>query len=98
MLQPLETSWETSHAGLTFSERSDDEVDLVCRVTESSLVSEHVAGEGIQDLTDYRQSCYQAALSEDTYRVIMIHYIAKSIGTPSNERFECFSNLHECKS
>ncbi len=94
MLQPL----ETSHAGLTFSERSDDEVDLVCRVTESSLVSEHVAGEGIQDLTDYRQSCYQAALSEDTYRVIMIHYTAKSIGTPSNERFEYFSNLHECKS
>ncbi len=27
-----------------------------------------------------------------------IHYIAKSIGTPSNERFDCFSNLHQYKS
>ncbi len=27
-----------------------------------------------------------------------IHYIAKSIGTPSNERFDYFSNLHEYKS
>ncbi len=61
-------------------------------------MSEHVASEGIQDLSDYRQSCYQAALSEDTYRVIMIHYIDKSIGTPSNARFEYFSNFHECKS
>ncbi len=26
------------------------------------------------------------------------HYIAKSIGTPSNERFDYFSNLHEYKS
>ncbi len=26
------------------------------------------------------------------------HYIAKSIGTPSNERFKYFSNLHEYKS
>ncbi len=25
----------------------------------------------------------------------IIHYIAKSIGTPSNERFDYFSNLHE---
>ncbi len=27
-----------------------------------------------------------------------IHYIAKSIGTPSNERFDYFSNFHEYKS
>ncbi len=27
-----------------------------------------------------------------------IHYIAKSIATPSNERFDYFSNLHEYKS
>ncbi len=27
-----------------------------------------------------------------------IHYIAKSIGTPSNERFDYFSNLHEYES
>ncbi len=27
-----------------------------------------------------------------------IHYIAKSIGTPSNERLDYFSNLHEYKS
>ncbi len=26
------------------------------------------------------------------------HYIAKSIGTPSNEQFDYFSNFHECKS
>ncbi len=29
---------------------------------------------------------------------IYIHYIAKSIGTPSNERFDYFSNFHEYKS
>ncbi len=28
----------------------------------------------------------------------LIHYIAKSIGTPSNERFDYFSNFHEYKS
>ncbi len=27
-----------------------------------------------------------------------MHYIAKSIGVPSNERFEYFSNFHEYKS
>ncbi len=27
-----------------------------------------------------------------------IHFIAKSIGTPSNERFEYFSNFNEYKS
>ncbi len=27
-----------------------------------------------------------------------IHYIAKSIGTPSNERFDYFSNFQEYKS
>ncbi len=27
-----------------------------------------------------------------------IHYIAKSIGTPSNEMFDYFSNFHEYKS
>ncbi len=27
-----------------------------------------------------------------------VHYIAKSIGTPSNDRFDYFSNFHECKS
>ncbi len=27
-----------------------------------------------------------------------LHYIAKSIGTPSNERFDYFSNFHEYKS
>ncbi len=27
-----------------------------------------------------------------------LHYIAKSIGTPSNERFEYFSNFHEYES
>ncbi len=26
------------------------------------------------------------------------HYISKSIGTPSNDRFDCFSNIHEYKS
>ncbi len=29
---------------------------------------------------------------------VYIHYIAKSIGTPSNERFDYFSNFHEYKS
>ncbi len=29
---------------------------------------------------------------------IYIYYIAKSIGTPSNERFDYFSNFHEYKS
>ncbi len=28
----------------------------------------------------------------------VIHYIAKSIGTPSNERFDYFSNFHDYKS
>ncbi len=30
--------------------------------------------------------------------ILHTHYIAKSIGTPSNERFEYFSNFHEYKS
>ncbi len=30
--------------------------------------------------------------------IFNIHYIVKSIGTPSNERFDYFSNLHEYKS
>ncbi len=29
---------------------------------------------------------------------VNIYYIAKSIGTPSNERFDYFSNFHEYKS
>ncbi len=29
---------------------------------------------------------------------LYIHYIAKSIGTPSNERFDYFSNFHEYES
>ncbi len=36
---------------------------------------------------------------EITLKIYMdIHYIAKSIGTPSNERFDYFSNFHEYKS
>ncbi len=34
----------------------------------------------------------------DVVALIYIHYIAKSIGTPSNERFDYFSNFHEYKS
>ncbi len=30
--------------------------------------------------------------------IMEIHYIAKSIGTPSNERFDYFSNFREYKS
>ncbi len=29
---------------------------------------------------------------------VCIHYIAKSIGTPFNKRFDYFSNFHEYKS
>ncbi len=32
------------------------------------------------------------------YIYIYTHYIAKSIGTPSNERFDYFSNFHKYKS
>ncbi len=32
------------------------------------------------------------------YTLLDIHYIARSIGTPSNERFEYFSNFHEYES
>ncbi len=32
------------------------------------------------------------------YLSIHIHYMDKSIGTPSNERFDYFSNVHEYKS
>ncbi len=37
-------------------------------------------------------------LSFATIFWIEIHYIAKSIDTPSNERFDDFSHFHEYKS
>ncbi len=40
----------------------------------------------------------QAAAAQRKLKYIYIHYIAKSIGTPSNERFDYFINFHECKS
>lgn len=73
-------SGETSHVSLTLSESSDDEVDLVCRITEGSLVSEHVTREGIEDLSDYSsiQTMSIKAVFRERYQLLlrMLKYLS----------------------
>ncbi len=66
-----------------------------CLEIKENVTAKHL---GLHDLCTKRLNIFNETFSKLVSKPCNIHYITKSIGTPSNERFDYFSNFHEYKS